>query len=108
MCLAREISPEDCTKLGEQLGISKAAIKKIRDQHDKDPVSGNFRIISEWRGKSARASMVTFLENTLKIIGLTDFSKYIGDAFKGGRGLRKGDFHQPVKVISKAPPKKIK
>ena len=50
MSLAREMTFEDGSKLGQQLGVKPEVIKQIKESNEQDPVVSNFQILCQWRG----------------------------------------------------------
>lgn len=50
MSLARELTFEEGSSLGQQLGVKPEMIKQIKESTGKDHVVGNFQILCNWRG----------------------------------------------------------
>lgn len=51
MSLARELTFDEGSKLGRQLGVKPEKILKIKEDAEKDPVGANFLILCHWRGR---------------------------------------------------------
>ncbi|XP_060608547.1 uncharacterized protein LOC132760564 isoform X2 [Ruditapes philippinarum] len=95
MSLARELTFDDASKLGEQLGVKPEVIKQIKESNEKDPVVGNFQILCQWRGPRARAAMADFLVSSLKAVGKMNYADLVTEVRKHNRGLERTDFHKP-------------
>ena len=74
MSLARELTFEEGTSLGQQLGVKPETIKKISQNVEKDHVSGNFQILCSWRG---RYKLIIYESFSLKKRVLTASAKSI-------------------------------
>ncbi|XP_021350434.1 uncharacterized protein LOC110448494 isoform X2 [Mizuhopecten yessoensis] len=92
MCLARAISNTDCKRLGTQMGVPTETMQKLWETCEREATNTNFRILCEWRGKSVRSSMVDFLLNSLRTIGLCSQAAVIEKVSKLGRGILQEDF----------------
>ncbi|XP_045169804.2 uncharacterized protein LOC123532439 isoform X2 [Mercenaria mercenaria] len=92
MSLAREMTFEDGSKLGQQLGVKPEVIKQIQESTEKQPVFGNFQILCNWRGPRARAAMADFLVTSLKAVGKNNYADVVMEVRKHNRGLERTDF----------------
>ncbi|XP_033761737.1 uncharacterized protein LOC117343477 isoform X2 [Pecten maximus] len=94
MCLARVLSHTECKRLGTQMGVPMETIQKLWDACEREPTNTNFRILCEWRGKSVRSSMVDFLLNSLRTIGLCKHAAVVEKVSKLSRGFQQEDFEK--------------
>ena len=51
MSLARELTFEEGSQLGQRLGVKLEKIQKIKEDSEKDHVAANFEILCLWRGR---------------------------------------------------------
>ena len=51
MSLARELTFDEGSQLGQRLGVKADKIQKIKEDTDMDPVAANFQILCHWRGR---------------------------------------------------------
>lgn len=94
MSLARELTFEEGSSLGQQLGVKPEMIKQIKESTEKDPVVGNFQILCSWRGPKARATMADFLVSSLKAVGKISYADLVMEVRKHNRGLERTDFQK--------------
>lgn len=92
MCLAHALSHAECKRLGTQMGVSTETIQKLWEACEREPINTNFRILCEWRGKSVRSSMVDFLINSLRTMGLFNQAEVVEKVSKLCRGFVEEDF----------------
>lgn len=92
MSLARELTFQEASTLGQQLGVKPDTIRRIKDTTERDPVAGNFQILCSWRGRFARATMADFLVSSLKAVGKYSYADLIMEVRKHNRGLERSDF----------------
>lgn len=51
MSLARELTFDEGSQLGQQLGVKPEQLQRFKETAEKDPVGANFQILCHWRGR---------------------------------------------------------
>ena len=51
MSLARELTFDEGSQLGQQLGVKPEQIQRFKEEAETDPVGANFQILCHWRGR---------------------------------------------------------